>query len=120
VLRLRTGHLEHSLYVIRTFHFALRPFTPPYPFIESSLVSTYVYVVVVVYLIVFVLLLAPSKMREVISVHVGQAGVQIGNACCEFSPQSSSSFLCNHKCGFERRVVVQFDRFLCRVAASVC
>jgi hypothetical protein len=23
-------------------------------------------------------------MREVISVHVGQAGVQIGNACCEF------------------------------------
>ena len=24
-------------------------------------------------------------MREVISVHVGQAGVQIGNACCEFS-----------------------------------
>lgn len=25
------------------------------------------------------------KMREVISVHVGQAGVQIGNACCKFS-----------------------------------
>lgn len=24
-------------------------------------------------------------MREVISVHVGQAGVQIGNACCERS-----------------------------------
>ena len=24
------------------------------------------------------------KMREVISVHVGQAGVQIGNACCKF------------------------------------
>jgi len=24
-----------------------------------------------------------SKMREVISLHVGQAGVQIGNACCE-------------------------------------
>jgi hypothetical protein len=24
-------------------------------------------------------------MREVISVHVGQAGVQIGNACCECS-----------------------------------
>lgn len=24
-------------------------------------------------------------MREVISVHVGQAGVQIGNACCKFS-----------------------------------
>jgi hypothetical protein len=23
------------------------------------------------------------KMREVISVHVGQAGVQIGNACCK-------------------------------------
>lgn len=23
-------------------------------------------------------------MREVISVHVGQAGVQIGNACCKF------------------------------------
>ena len=23
-------------------------------------------------------------MREVISVHVGQAGVQIGNACCRF------------------------------------
>ena len=24
-------------------------------------------------------------MREVISLHVGQAGVQIGNACCERS-----------------------------------
>lgn len=23
-------------------------------------------------------------MREVISVHVGQAGVQIGNACCKY------------------------------------
>ena len=23
-------------------------------------------------------------MREVISIHVGQAGVQIGNACCKF------------------------------------
>jgi hypothetical protein len=23
-------------------------------------------------------------MREVISIHVGQAGVQIGNACCEY------------------------------------
>ena len=27
---------------------------------------------------------SPSTMREVISVHVGQAGVQIGNACCKF------------------------------------
>lgn len=27
-------------------------------------------------------------MREVISIHVGQAGVQIGNACCELSPLS--------------------------------
>lgn len=26
-----------------------------------------------------------TAMREVISVHVGQAGVQIGNACCELS-----------------------------------
>lgn len=25
-------------------------------------------------------------MREVISVHVGQAGVQIGNACCKYAP----------------------------------
>ena len=25
------------------------------------------------------------KMREVISIHVGQAGIQIGNACCERS-----------------------------------
>ena len=24
-------------------------------------------------------------MREVISIHVGQAGVQIGNACCELA-----------------------------------
>ena len=24
-------------------------------------------------------------MREVISIHVGQAGIQIGNACCECS-----------------------------------
>lgn len=23
-------------------------------------------------------------MREVISIHVGQAGVQIGNACCKY------------------------------------
>lgn len=29
--------------------------------------------------------IARSKMREVISVHVGQAGVQIGNACCKYS-----------------------------------
>jgi len=36
-----------------------------------------------------------SKMREVISIHVGQAGVQIGNACCKFSkrlPQDGSVF----------------------------
>jgi hypothetical protein len=25
----------------------------------------------------------PSKMREVISIHVGQAGCQMGNACWE-------------------------------------
>ncbi|EEB94761.1 hypothetical protein MPER_06375, partial [Moniliophthora perniciosa FA553] len=27
-------------------------------------------------------------MREVISLHVGQAGVQIGNACCKHVPRS--------------------------------
>ena len=36
-------------------------------------------------------------MREVISVHVGQAGVQIGNACCmSFFP----SFLCLYFRGY--------------------
>lgn len=30
-------------------------------------------------------------MREVISVHVGQAGVQIGNACCKYSTTHVSS-----------------------------
>jgi hypothetical protein len=29
---------------------------------------------------------SPRPMREVISVHVGQAGVQIGNACCKPAP----------------------------------
>lgn len=24
-------------------------------------------------------------MREVISIHVGQAGIQIGNACCKYA-----------------------------------
>ena len=33
----------------------------------------------------------PPTMREVISIHVGQAGVQIGNACCEYlCPRLSS------------------------------
>lgn len=31
-------------------------------------------------------------MREVISVHVGQAGVQIGNACCKFAFQPIFEF----------------------------
>lgn len=40
-------------------------------------------------------------MREVISVHVGQAGVQIGNACCEFPA------ICCH--GFVRLTVKCYD-----------
>ena len=36
-------------------------------------------------------------MREVISVRVGQAGVQISNACCELLPQFLSLFLCCHR-----------------------
>ena len=32
-------------------------------------------------------------MREVISVHVGQAGVQIGNACCEYFVLLSCTFI---------------------------
>ena len=32
-------------------------------------------------------------MREVISIHVGQAGVQIGNACCK-SPLSTPFNVC--------------------------
>jgi hypothetical protein len=31
-------------------------------------------------------------MREVISVHVGQAGVQIGNACCKYYALSGARF----------------------------
>ena len=31
-------------------------------------------------------------MREVISVHVGQAGVQIGNACCKYYDLSGTRF----------------------------
>lgn len=34
-------------------------------------------------------------MREVISVHVGQAGVQIGNACCKCS---ATFDMCNRLC----------------------
>jgi tubulin alpha len=37
-------------------------------------------------------------MREVISLHVGQAGVQIGNACCEFTidcPETRASLTSN-------------------------
>jgi hypothetical protein len=33
-------------------------------------------------------------MREVISVHVGQAGVQIGNACCKsFDPLGCFTYI---------------------------
>ena len=32
------------------------------------------------------------NMREVISLHVGQAGVQIGNACCESVPRVPVKF----------------------------
>ena len=34
----------------------------------------------------------PVIMREVISLHVGQAGVQIGNACCKSLPPLIASF----------------------------
>lgn len=34
------------------------------------------------YRLLFTVVLFSSTMREVISLHVGQAGVQIGNACC--------------------------------------
>jgi tubulin alpha len=34
-------------------------------------------------------------MREVISVHVGQAGVQIGNACCKSSHSVAHKTFCS-------------------------
>ncbi len=41
-------------------------------------------------------------MREVISVHVGQAGLQIGNACCEYEfPLLVSAYLSSR---FHRRL----------------
>jgi hypothetical protein len=39
---------------------------------------------VLTFYIIAPLSLVKFKMREVISVHVGQAGVQIGNACCKY------------------------------------
>lgn len=36
--------------------------------------------------------IVPFNMREVISLHVGQAGVQIGNACCKSSLSVISPF----------------------------
>lgn len=38
-------------------------------------------------------------MREVISLHVGQAGVQIGNACCERSFSLDCRVLTYHHTG---------------------
>ena len=38
-----------------------------------------------------------EKMREVISVHVGQAGVQIGNACCECLVRPYLDFVVDHR-----------------------
>ena len=45
-----------------------------------------------------------EKMREVISIHVGQAGVQIGNACCEYPVHLSSPVICMRIDSHDRRV----------------
>jgi len=48
-------------------------------------------------------------MREVISIHVGQAGVQIGNACCESSFHSRRIAYERYRAlGPQRRVVSCF------------
>lgn len=49
-------------------------------------------------------------MREVISVHVGQAGVQIGNACCELFFQLQPSFCHRHERRDGRRALPCFYR----------
>lgn len=36
-------------------------------------------------------------MREVISIHIGQAGVQIGNACCKLTRYHPSSAVCSYE-----------------------
>ena len=56
-------------------------------------------------------------MREVISVHVGQAGVQIGNACCELSPLSGLKTQALHATGFVLVSLVQDElTIFCRGA----
>jgi hypothetical protein len=47
-------------------------------------------------------------MREVISVHVGQAGVQIGNACCK----SRVLFLRLRLCYWHGSKLTRLPRFL--------
>lgn len=48
-------------------------------------------------------------MREVISVHVGQAGVQIGNACCKSLVfNKRSAYIRYHEKRERRRVVLLF------------
>ena len=49
-------------------------------------------------------------MREVISVHVGQAGVQIGNACCKYL-----FYIVNDGSSAEKRVLHAFGCRVCLV-----
>ena len=55
-------------------------------------------------------------MREVISVHVGQAGVQIGNACCK----SRVLFLRLRLCYWNGSNLTRLPRFFCLFLLSFC
>ena len=57
-------------------------------------------------------------MREVISVHVGQAGVQIGNACCELSFHSRPPAVAVRVDPCDRRVVLSFGMHVCFVCGD--
>ena len=75
---------------VNTFRSTLRPFFRPLlPISPSQSLKVSCYRVPVTLFpdraYMFYVASTLRKMREVISVHVGQAGVQIGNACCKFS-----------------------------------
>jgi hypothetical protein len=55
-------------------------------------------------------------MREVISVHVGQAGVQIGNACCK----SRVLFLRLRLCCWHGSNLTRLPRFFVLFLLSSC
>ena len=50
---------------------------------KKSFLITSVVIYIYIYIYIYILTYTVGKMREVISLHVGQAGVQMGNACWE-------------------------------------